>query len=106
MRAQELDTCAKTVQRNATIPDRALMAASVTLQRGNVSSHQWQRRAVGFVNPTARQARSASLSSNPRSNGTRSPLKSPSLSVSPCMARTKNCRKSLRSSHHASSFTP
>jgi hypothetical protein len=61
---------------------------------------------VGDAPPTEAQARAASFSSNPRSSAIRSPLNSPSLSVSPCMARTKNWRKSLRSSHHASNFTP
>ena len=65
----------------------------------------WQQWAAIDAHPDS-QARPASLSSNPCSSASRSPPKSPTPSLNPFMARTKNWRKSFRSSHQARSFTP
>ena len=81
---------------------RLALARLVTNLRS--TSHKTPASCVN--NLPSSQARAASLSNSPPRSANRSPLNSPSLSVSPCMARTKNWRKSLRSSHHASSFTP
>lgn len=52
------------------------------------------------------QARPVYLSSSPSSRAIRSPLKSPGWGVGLCIERTKNWRKSWRSAHQASNFTP